>query len=213
MFPVMCTTLPYLPTLLCRFVASYTSSQKQNAIGKSQVWRNGNIIPPRHEFYASVTSYTSRPPEICFFTILHSAIVTINKNMDYCMNLIYSHLIIYRLTASCNVHFLSYLCYLHPSFCSLSTLLFIQIMRTKVHVIKKAANSVQVFSVILKGSNLVLNFCCDLHFRIWLGYFKMQNFTWICENFTWISEILRIILYHFLTEKRNLCPRSSQMSL
>jgi len=45
MFPVLCTTLPYLPTLLCRFVASYTSHQKQNAVGRSQVWWIGNIIP------------------------------------------------------------------------------------------------------------------------------------------------------------------------
>ncbi len=45
MFPVMCTALPYLPTLLCRCVASYTSSQKQNVVGRSQVWWIGNIIP------------------------------------------------------------------------------------------------------------------------------------------------------------------------
>lgn len=45
MFPVLCTTLPYLPTLLCRFVASYTSHQKQNAVGRSQIWWIGNIIP------------------------------------------------------------------------------------------------------------------------------------------------------------------------
>lgn len=45
MFLVMCTTLPYHPTLLCRFVAPYTLSQQQNAISRSQVWWIGRIIP------------------------------------------------------------------------------------------------------------------------------------------------------------------------
>ncbi len=50
MFPVMCTALPYLPTLIYRFVASHTSSQKQNAIGRSQFWWIGKIIPLRTWF-------------------------------------------------------------------------------------------------------------------------------------------------------------------
>lgn len=44
MFPVMCIALPYLPTLLCRCVASHTSSQKQNAIGRSPFWWIGKIF-------------------------------------------------------------------------------------------------------------------------------------------------------------------------
>lgn len=100
----------------------------------------GRFFDSQHGFYASVTSYNRRPSWYMTFTTLHSATVTLNKNMDYCMNLIYSHLIIYWPTASCNVHFMSDFCYLNPSFCSLSKLLLIQNVRTKAHLIKKGSN-------------------------------------------------------------------------
>lgn len=127
MFPVMCIALPYLPTLLCRCV-----DPRFDGLGR--------FFDSQHGFYASVTSYNRRPSWYMTFTTLHSATVTLNKNMDYCMNLIYSHLIIYWPTASCNVHFMSDFCYLNSSFCSLSKLLLIQNVRTKAYLIKKGSN-------------------------------------------------------------------------
>lgn len=102
------------------------------------------------------------------FTIIHSATVTLNKNMDYSMNLIYSHLIIYCPTASFNVHFMSDFCYLQPSFCSLSKLLLIQNVRTEAHLIKKVEHTLQnVFSMVLflmYLSLLYLNNCSYCEF-------------------------------------------------